>query len=159
MASKSSSGSTSLRRKPLAPAAMAPATNSSSSKVVSMMTLVSGLAAMSCFVASIPLSSGIWISMSTMSTGFWCATWVPSATCQLASMSAWELMSRLKPVRTRGWSSARPMVIIVGFLLSQETRCYRFSPAWPHPGRWHAPACPGSHIRGRAGVPEGGSLR
>ncbi len=110
MPSTSSSGRTSLRRNPLAPARSASTTYSSMSNVVSMRTRdrQPGSARMR-RVASIPSTPGIRTSMSTMS-GRVDATSVtasaPSSASPTTSRSGSVSRIIRRPRRTSAWSSA-----------------------------------------------------
>ena len=114
IASISSAGRVSLSKNPLAPARSPPKAYSSRSKVVKMSTLVSRVRVISA-VASIPLTPGIRISISTTS-GLSALAWViaaaPSAASPTTSISASASSTIRKPIRISAWSSAKSTRII-----------------------------------------------
>ena len=101
-----SSGSASLSKKPLAPAAKASYTYSSRSNVVRMSTCTFSSAASSRMarVASMPFIRGIRMSMSTTSgcsrDASSTASW-PSRASPTTSMPSYDISMSLKPLRTR----------------------------------------------------------
>src|SRR5215207_920505 len=110
-ASRRSSGSTSLSRKPLAPACNASNTYSSRSKVVSMITRTSASFRSEAIrrVASRPSTSGMRMSIRTMSGWSARARSTASAPVEASpttSMSSARSSSIRKPERTSAWSSA-----------------------------------------------------
>ena len=119
MANSSSSGGTSLSRKPLAPAFNAAYAYSSRSNVVSISTRGRSPAAQIWRVASIPSSRGIRTSITTTSVGRDASSRVavsPSPASPTTDMSSCASSTIRKPVRTSSWSSTSMMLIMLCFL-------------------------------------------
>src|SRR5829696_9090391 len=109
-ARSSSAGSASLSTKPLAPAASASKTYSSSSKVVSMTTRTPASAgsAVTSRSAASPSSTGIRTSISTTSGSvrrIAASPARPSSASATSSVSGSVSSSARRPIRTSGWSS------------------------------------------------------
>ena len=99
-----SAGGASFSRKPLAPALSPAKTYSSRSKVVRMMTLLSGPAAVMAAVAAIPSMPGIRTSISTTSgrrADAIATPAAPSAASPATSMSGSVSRISRKPIRSR----------------------------------------------------------
>ena len=109
IARTSSAGSTSLSRKPAAPARSAANSRSSSPKLVSTITRAAGAASRSRGSAATPSSRGIARSSSTTSGAARHASATaasPSAASPTTSTSSWRSRNVRRPWRTTAWSSA-----------------------------------------------------
>ena len=110
MTFRTSFSSAPFKTYPLAPARIAANTESSSPNIVSITTLVRGLASTILRVASMPFICGIWMSMSTIcgcALAAFSTASSPVAASPTTSYSDMEASMALSPWRNRAWSSAR----------------------------------------------------
>src|SRR3990170_6322985 len=126
MRSNSSSGRRSFSRYPSAPLFIAWNRSSSSSEIVRTTTLVSGHSLLIRRVASTPLQTGIWISISTTSglEDRTCSTAInPSEASPTTSKPSWSSRRARSPFRKRSWSSTRSIrtgVMVLSLRQRQE---------------------------------------
>src|SRR3990172_13285919 len=108
--SNSSSGRRSFSRYPSAPLLIASNRSSSSSEIVRATTLISGHSLLMRRVASAPLQTGMWMSISTTSglADRTCTTaFAPSEASPTTSKPSWSSRRARSPFRNRSWSSTR----------------------------------------------------
>src|SRR3990170_1862878 len=108
--SNSSSGRRSFSRYPSAPLLIASNRSSSSSEIVRATTLISGHSLLMRRVASAPLQTGMWMSISTTSglADRTCSTALaPFDASPTASKPSWSSRRARSPFRNRIWSSTR----------------------------------------------------